>query len=231
VSILQGRQLFCDAEVGVPKAEALARRYGHAWGLNVSSFVGKFDDSLLLGTEMTLLVGCVDNAEGRITMAEVLEHNGDGQAAIWWLDCGNLQDTGRVLLGSASEDRQLHGAFSADGKICFALPSPALQSPGLLEAQPEEMAESEMSCAEMAAANLQSLNINARIAAEAADFITRLLVTNDLKRFACEVNIAAGSVRSYYNTPEEVARVIHQPVAYVRSQAAGAANSPQNALN
>src|ERR1051325_6638999 len=24
-----GRQLFCDAEVGAPKAEALARRYGH----------------------------------------------------------------------------------------------------------------------------------------------------------------------------------------------------------
>jgi hypothetical protein len=74
-----------------------------------------------------------------------------------------------------------------------------------------------MSCAEMAAANLQSLNINARIAAEAADFITRLLVMKDLKRFACEVNIAAGSTRSYYVTPDEVSRVIRQPASFVQS--------------
>ena len=56
-----------------------------------------------------------------------------------------------------------------------------------------------------------------------ADFLTRLIVTKDLKRFACEVNIAAGSTRSYYVTPDEVARVIHQPVSYVQRQAAAAA--------
>jgi hypothetical protein len=103
-----------------------------------------------------------------------------------------------------------------------------MQSPGLLEPQPEELAESGMSCAAMAAANLQSLNINARIAAEGADMITRLLVTKDLKRFACEVNLAAGTVVSKYVTPEEVAGVIKRPVSFLleeggrQSLAAGA---------
>jgi PRTRC genetic system ThiF family protein len=223
-----GRQLFCDAEVGVPKAEALTRRYGHAWGLNVSSYVGKFDDSLILGTEVTILVGCVDNADARMTLAQTLMHNSEIQpSSIWWLDCGNLYDTGRVLLGSAYSLDQLHGAFK-DKNTCLALPGPSMQWPGLLEPQPEEIGDGSMSCAQMAAANLQSLNINARIAAEAADMITRLLVTKDLKRFACEVNLAAGTVVSKYVTPEEVAGVIRRPVGFLleegsrQSLAAGA---------
>jgi hypothetical protein len=199
------------------------RRYGQAWGLNVSSFVGKFDDSLLLGCEMTVLVGCVDNADARQALARTLErHIGtDGLPRIFWLDCGNLRDTGRVLIGNTADAESMRGVF--DGKHCIALPSPALQSPGLLQPQPEELGGNDMSCAEMAAANLQSLNINARIAAEASDFLTRLLVTKDLKRFACEVNIAAGSTRSCYVTPDEVARVIHMPVGYVKAQAAAVA--------
>lgn len=221
-----GRQLFCDAEVGMYKAEALARRYGHAWGLNCSSFVGKYDESLVMGAELTVLIGCVDNAEGRKELHETLEHNPAVVSArdkarpnIYWLDCGNLRDTGRVLLGTAFSYEQVKGAF-ADDKTCIALPSPGLQSPGLLVAQAEEMEDSNMSCAQLAAANLQSLNINARIAAEAADMLTRLVITNDLKRFACEVNLAAGSVRSYYATPEEVSQSIHKPVSFLSEPAA-----------
>jgi hypothetical protein len=45
--------------------------------------------------------------------------------------------------------------------------------------------------------------------------VTRLLVTDDLKRFACEVNLAAGVVRSYYATPEEVACSIHRTASFL----------------
>lgn len=218
-----GRQLFCDAEVGMPKAEALARRYGHAWGLNCSSYVGKYDESLLIGAELTILIGCVDNAEGRKELHETLQHNPaimdeHNLPNIWWLDSGNLRDTGRVLLGTAYNYDQCKGAFP-DPKSCIALPGPGLQSPGLLVAGPEEMEGSNMSCAELAAANLQSLNINARIAAECADFLTRLVVTKDLKRFACEVNLAAGAVKSYYATPDEVSQAIHKPVSFLSEPA------------
>lgn len=211
-----GRQLFCDAEVGLPKAEAIARRYGHAWGLNCTSFVGEYDDSLLLGTEMTLLVGCVDNAAARRKLADTLTHNDHReQKRVWWLDCGNLRDTGRVLMGNASSYQELRGAFlggdkPGDARRCVQLPSPALQFPDLLVARDEELPDARMSCAEMLAANLQSLQINARIAAEAADFATRLLVTGDLRRFACEINLAAGSTRSSYTTPEIVAASVRK---------------------
>jgi hypothetical protein len=61
-----------------------------------------------------------------------------------------------------------------------------------------------MSCAELAAANLQSLNVNATVATTAANMLTRLLLTRDLKHFACELNLAAGSMRSTYATVEAV---------------------------
>jgi hypothetical protein len=42
-----GRQLFCEAEIGQPKAVALARRYGQAWGLNTMAVVGEYSEDLI----------------------------------------------------------------------------------------------------------------------------------------------------------------------------------------
>lgn len=215
-----GRQLFCNAEVGQPKAEALARRYGQAWGLNATSFVGRFDEGLVIGRDLTILIGCVDNAEARLALAQTLEHNPisnslDNPPAMWWIDCGNLNETGRVLLGTANSSEQLRGACP-EKNVAIALPGPAMQYPDLLTARPEEMDFSGMSCAQLAEANLQSLNINAAIAVEAADMITRLILTKNLRRFACEVNLASGSVRSTYSTPEEIARVAKCQVSHLK---------------
>ncbi len=214
-----GRQLFCDAEVGEAKSVALARRYGQAWGLNTIAFIGEYSEKLIYGqADLVVLVGCVDNPAARAALHETLANNPErlGPNApphIWWLDCGNAKDTGRVLLGSAYGPDQCHGAFFEPRK-CVALPSPALQYPSLLIPGREEV-PGELSCAEMQLANLQSLNINAAIAVQAADFLTRLLVTNDLKRYQCAVNLASGSVKSFYCTPEEVAREIDRPVDFV----------------
>jgi PRTRC genetic system ThiF family protein len=218
-----GRQLFCEAELASPKALALARRYGGAWGLNTMAHVGEFNEQLLhTDADLIVLVGCVDNAAARNALNDTLQHNPEnGAPTIWWLDCGNLKDTGRALLGSAYNKDQCRGAFawpspqSQRPSWCIALPSPALQYPGLLIPEKEESAGAEMSCAEMQAANLQSLNINAGIAVQAADMLTRLLVTRDLKRYQCAVNLASGSVKSYYCTPEEIAREIDRPVDFV----------------
>ncbi len=214
-----GRQLFCDAEVGVPKAEALARRYGQAWGLNCSHVVAEFDESLILGCDQTVIVGCVDNARARSQMHEVLQSNEGSQLQCWWLDCSNGRDVGRVLLGNAHSYEEMKGAFP-DRKTCTALPSPALQYRDLLVPREEELDESDLSCAELVARGEQSLHVNARVAVEGVITLTQLLVTQDLKCFATEVSTAARSMRSTYATPEEVARVIKKPVSYVLAQPA-----------
>lgn len=209
------RQLFCDAEIDRPKAACLAQRYGFAWGVNTSYAVDKYDEKYLVGADLTLLIGCVDNAEARKALNATLQNNVDQlpfPPSYWWLDCGNLRDTGRVLLGSAHNYDSLRSAFP-EPRECAALPSPALQYPDLLRPRPEEIED--LSCAEMLQANMQSLVINSRIAAEAADFVARTLITEDLRRFACEINTAAGSVKSTYISPDEVARVIGKPVSFV----------------
>lgn len=213
-----GRQWFCDAEVGRPKAEAVARRLGRAFGLNTMAVCEPFDERFLVGADLTVVIGCVDNAAARRSLSETLSRNPEDPSeppAYWWLDCGNNRDAGRVLLGSAYTNHQMRGAFSSDRKYCANLPSPSLQFPSLLVPQPEEAGGREMSCAEMAAANLQSLNINAAVAVQAADMLTRLLVTEDLRRYACAVNVEAGAVKSYYVTPEQVAHDIGKPEGFV----------------
>lgn len=215
-----GRQLFCEAEVGVPKALALVRRYSGAWGLNAIAAVEEYSERLLLhSADLNIIIGCVDNTSARRDMSYTLERNPErvGPHTLpkyWWLDCGNLKDTGRVLLGTAPSAEGCRGSF-LDSKRCIALPSPALQSPDLLIPQRDEIPGREMSCAELQMANLQSLNINPAIAVQANDFLTRLLVTRDLKRFQCAVNMASGSMRSGYCTPEEVASEIGRNPEFV----------------
>lgn len=202
-----GRQLFCEGELGVNKADALALRYGTAWGLGITPVAAKFKTSMVpKGFGLTVIVGCVDNADARKEIARALKTNSPKEAPrVWWLDGGNDEESGQVLLGSAIDRARLANAFPSK-TICQALPAPSLQHPDLLKARREETkAVARMSCAELTAANLQSLNINARVAAEASDFLTRFLVTRNLKRFACEINLAAGSMRSTYATPEAVA--------------------------
>jgi PRTRC genetic system ThiF family protein len=203
-----GRQLFCDAELNMNKAEALAYRYGVAWGNDVTAIGKRFQAAIVTNTEqrgadaLHVIVGCVDNAAARTEIANALVYNqGSRIPSVWWLDCGNHEDAGQVLLGTARTRRQLAGAFPS-AKICQSLPAPSLQRPELLKPRPEETNARRLSCAELAAANLQSQNINSRIASEASDFLTRLLLTRDLKRFACELNLAAGSMRSFYATSE-----------------------------
>lgn len=210
-----GRQLFCRAELGLNKAETLALRYGSAWGLDIKAiakrFTAKLDDvrdtdhKFPHNSGLTVYVGCVDNAAARKELALSLMNNGTvwGPPTAWWLDCGNSEDSGQVLLGSELDQKRLARAFPSR-EICQALPAPSLQRPELLIARPEELKSTRLSCAELTMANVQSLNINSRIAAEAADFLTRLLLTRNLKRYAVELNLAAGSMKSTYATPEAV---------------------------
>lgn len=208
-----GRQLFCPAELGLNKAAALALRYGSAWGVTILALEKRFahKEARAEDDELVVLVGCVDNAAAREELSRALRFNLEAPAAgkrvpapdVWWLDCGNHEDSGQVLLGSASHVGQLANAFTSKG-ICQALPGPAMQSPDLLIPTRAEKSPKRMSCAELTAANLQSLNVNAAIAAIAADTLTRFLVTRNLKRFAVEINLAAGSMRSTYATPAAV---------------------------
>lgn len=206
------RQLFCDAEIGMPKAVALARRYAAAWGVPIRAVHGRFDEGLLAGADrLRVIVGCVDNAEARkaIAAAVMSVRRRDGwmwrgrQKAplVWWLDCGNDRQSGQVLIGSTTDARELAAGWAIDG-FCTEAPLPILQAPELLVARPEETVAAQLSCAELLARSLQAMSVNARVAAEAGDMLMRLLLTHDLKRFATYFDLPSGAARSKFNAPE-----------------------------
>jgi hypothetical protein len=50
----------------------------------------------------------------------------------------------------------------------------------------------------MAMADSQGLSINQRVAAEAADYLVRMLITKDLKKYATYMDLESGTARSKY---------------------------------
>lgn len=203
------RQAFAEAEIGAYKAEALAYRCAAAWGVPVQACCQPFSANLFsdysLLRQTWVLLGCVDNRAARQEIANAATAHA-AYAQRWWLDCGNGKNSGQILLGR-SDLVQNENPFAIEGQ-CTWLPLPHVQRPDLLEQQPEmeptPTLPANASCADLALMDAQGLSVNARIAAEAADMLLRLLVTGDLRRYQAHLNLAAGSARSRYITETEL---------------------------
>lgn len=210
------RQNFCEAEIGRNKAETLAWRFGLSWGLEIQAFGAPFSPEMSGewrdSRDLLVLIGCVDNPKGRRAIQQAARR--ELWRKIWWLDCGNSQSSGQALLGSGKE--KPGNPFSLPG-LCSWLPLPSDQHPELVhiltppldlpQIQEQDLGRGnglEMSCAEMALLDAQGMMVNQRMAAEAGDMLTRMLITKDLTRFATYFDLASGSARSRYITPEEV---------------------------
>lgn len=205
------RQCFCDAEIGLNKAKTLALRYAIAWKMEVGAIAQPFNSDWVTPgyNTLALVVGCVDNAKARQSIAQVLENNNHQLAPhTWYLDCGNSRRSGQVLLGSQLSTKPDDYQFNTLG--CFRLPAPTVQHPDLLIPQPEEMEDNTLSCEQLALINSQSLSINQRVAAEAFDYLLQL-TTGKLRRFATYFDLESGSGRSLYTTQISVIQSISKP--------------------
>ncbi len=224
------RQCFSPSEIGLYKAEALALRYAAAWGIEIAAYRQPFDARRVLsGSEsgsgesyyhhysphrpLTILLGAVDNAAARLSLAQALENNDRIAPAVWWIDTGNSQSSCQVLIGTHNRAEELKEAFSLS---CNALPSPVLQHPELLEPLQEELPglSQRRSCAELAAANTQSLTINKLAASLAEDALVRLL-TGRLTYFAVYFDQQSATARARYTHPGEVAAVACKSPAFL----------------
>lgn len=195
-----GRQNFCPAEVGRPKALVLMERYNRAFGLEISAHVARIDPKELPSDQPNrifhLVVGCVDNAAARRDLHRAVE---DAAGRLWWLDGGNHAHAGQVLLGNRAD---LVAPQISKLGFCAGLPSPAVQCPDLLDPEPE--ASSPASCAELAIMDVQGLMVNQAVAGWLAAYVYRLLVSRDLDMRATYFDILSGSARSEYIISPEI---------------------------
>lgn len=195
------RQNFCEAEIGRNKADTLAYRFGLAWGVRVTAIPERFHEHQARDARgLQVLIGCVDNGAGRRKIAAELAKSPSNEARLWWLDCGNRQGSGQVLLGCG---KKTFDPLGLPGR-CAWLPRPDDVHPELLldeaEPGPGESAPACLSCADMAMQDSQGLVINQAVAATAGDFLVRMLLTQDLTRSATYLDLASGSARSVYIT-------------------------------
>lgn len=206
------RQNFCLAEVGQNKAETLAYRLNAAWGLAIEAYPRHFKsgDAFPSHDTLTVLLGCVDNGRARRALhASLSPYEQQKDAQCWFLDGGNLKTHGQILIGNLPRVLKLQDSFPLP-TICQSLPSPALLHPELLTIQADEAPRPTQSCAEPAAVDPQSLTINAMVAAHMADYLLRLLITKDLRRFASYIDMNTGSTRSLPTTPDQIAQALGQ---------------------
>ena len=240
------RQNFCAAEVGSNKAELLASRLSAAWGIEIHTHAQRFESKMidLEYGDVGVIVGCVDNALARREISETLSREtqryGNGEPPpprLWWIDSGNGEDTGQVLVGAAPSSSELRQAFPfyPQPTYCVNLPSPALQHPDLLQDSPTipqpptpapdvsgrvadaNTNQAAISCTEMALLGEQSPIINAMMANLAATYLWRLFAdARGLTTFATYCNLSSMSWRSTYIVPAAVAEIVGKPEAWFR---------------
>lgn len=194
-----GRQLFSKHDVGKNKAEVLANRYNQAFGLDIKwypDFLTKDNFSEIIPSSNrnnpVLLLGCLDTASARkIILDNVMGAWGN---PVWWLDAGNGQYAGQIVLGSTGSNEKISTGIGA--YLVEYLPYPPLVFPDLVN--PVQDIKKSLSCAEMLQSEEQSLNVNALVAGLMAEML-RLFLAGDLS-----YNIVQLDVSSFITIPNLV---------------------------
>ena len=109
-----GRQRFAECEIGLYKSVALINRANRFSGTNWKAEIVKFEkdclDKLPENAGASIYISCVDSVKARFGIAEILNILNNGKAYSnrprYWLDFGNSQHTGQVLLSTIGTIQQ-----------------------------------------------------------------------------------------------------------------------------
>jgi PRTRC genetic system ThiF family protein len=107
-----GRQLFAGSELGLNKAVALTSRINRFFGSNWKAFSHRFEDKINDSCKTAnIYISCVDTVDTRFQITRILKtlakHNRyNRDKPMYWIDCGNSQNTGQVILSTVSEIKQ-----------------------------------------------------------------------------------------------------------------------------
>lgn len=207
-----GRQLFGPGDVGQNKAIALAARFNHLFGLAIEAIPAMATQTLLqeIRTDgqrvrasirpagVGLLIGAVDSAAGRRVLATTLSASKHWQL---WLDSGNHEASGQVVIGSETEAEGLADAIKLG--LCTKLPAPSLVYPELLG----RTVQRRQDCAEAVEQNIQALMVNQMMGAIVAEYLAQIVLHRRLTAFQTTVDLRTLSMRSTPITASAIAAI------------------------
>lgn len=159
-----GRQLFTDAELGLPKSVAIINRINRFFGSNWKAVPEKFDDNAItsFGFPGHIIISCTDSVPARFTIGKLLRNHPQNDTGsdrlLYWMDFGNSRFTGQVLLSTVTEIPQ---PKSDKFKPVKKLPFVTEEFGQLLQSQPDDNTPS---CSLGEALEKQDLFINSTLA-------------------------------------------------------------------
>ncbi|MBY8963122.1 PRTRC system ThiF family protein [Flavobacterium sp. D11R37] len=161
-----GRQRFAECEVGLHKSVAIINRANRWAGTNWKAETSKFEiasfDKLPDHARATIYISCVDTVQARFTIAEIIQKASKGNAysnrPLYWLDFGNSQNTGQVILSTIGAVRQPN---SEKYETVASLPFVTEEFGDLLKAS--EQSDDTPSCSLAEALAKQDLYINSSL--------------------------------------------------------------------
>lgn len=171
-----GRQCFCAADLGCYKAAVLAQRASTFFGLDVEWHAYRLTAQRVVNERHAGLVyiNCTDTASSRVAMAAKTRKEWNVvDCPFYWLDLGNLADTGQVILGG-------HG-----------LPHVVDVLPQIKQVKERDAP----SCSMAEALSKQDLFINSTVAGYAGQLLWQLLRKGVLTHHGYFINLASGHVR------------------------------------
>ncbi len=177
-----GRQLFSEADIGLGKAAVLVHRVNLFFGLDWESRDCRYPAAVLgRDTPAQLLITCVDTAAARRKIYASL--CADNYAPAYWLDLGNTQMDGQVILGETGRER---------AQRLPRLPSVVDLFPELLQETFQE--ENIPSCSLAEALRTQGLFINQAVVTWGLTLLERLFRFGRIEHHGYFINLESGRV-------------------------------------
>lgn len=192
-----GRQLFYPNDVGRNKATVLIERlnlcFGLDWHDRPARYTGPEERESILGpgsrtwVASEVLITCVDSAQARreIHTSITAHHRGMSATPIYWLDLGNRQTDGQVILGQPLD--ALSRSFNAD-----RLPTVVEIFPELLDPHLKE--DNRPSCSLAEALESQDLFVNQHLATWALQLLWTLFRRGKIAHHGAFINLVDGTV-------------------------------------
>ncbi|MCC6628218.1 MAG: ThiF family adenylyltransferase [Chloroflexi bacterium] len=201
------RQRFLEREIGRYKVHAVAGRLAHDVGVAFEPVAEMATSELLervVGADHgapVIVVGAVDTRAARREIARYvvgrdLLYGVAGRRRRLWLDCGNGDASGQVLVGDTADLKALKRPFVLGGQLCAVLPAPFVVEPTLIVDPPPRPAEAVVSCAVAVEAGEQDPLINRHMAAIAARYLQALILQRRLEHFQTVTDLVSLTTRS-----------------------------------
>jgi len=179
-----GRQRFAFVDCGQNKALTLVQRYNLAFGLDWSAIPARFSPRHMSRSRGDLLITCVDLATVR---SRIGRHYRGYSDAPYWLDFGNGQYRGQVVLGALGEECRYRPEQPLNG----------CRLPHVYDLFPElDRVDdtSEPSCSLAEALTHQDLFVNRFVAQVGLNLLYQLIRTGAVDHHGAFIDVRRGAV-------------------------------------